>query len=93
MGNAQAAGARCRQCDHFWKESNDALEEYLSVLAQREAGRKRQDQDLVEAFEAIENDSREKCQNAWQAIVDHEATHSYVTNLPGDRVETANASH
>ena len=76
MGNPQTVVARCSQCDRLWQESNDALEAYLSALAEREAGRKRQDRDLVEALEAIQNDSLEKCQKARRAIGDHEATHS-----------------
>jgi hypothetical protein len=51
------------------------LEEYLSILAARDAARKRDDYDLVEAFEDIENDSLEKCENARLAIFAHEAGH------------------
>jgi hypothetical protein len=74
-GYAQAAVARCSQCDGLWKECNDALEEYLKILAERDAARKREDHDLVEAFEPIENESLEKCQATRQAIVAHEVTH------------------
>jgi hypothetical protein len=73
---AQSAVERCYECDRLWKECNEALEEYLNVLAERNAARKREDHDLVEAFEGIENDSLEKCQNARQAILDHETTHT-----------------
>jgi hypothetical protein len=77
----QTAVARCCECDALWKERRDALEEYLKILAERNAGRKRQDHDLVEAFEAIENESLEKCQNAQQAIIDHAVTHIFENEL------------
>ena len=73
---APSAVERCWECDRLWKDCNEALEEYLNVLAERNAARKRKDLDLVEAFEGIENDSLAKCQNARQAILDHETTHN-----------------
>jgi hypothetical protein len=75
MSLAQTGIARCGECGRLWKECNEALEEYLSILAERDAARKRQDHDLVEAFEGIENDSVEKCENARLAIFAHEARH------------------
>jgi predicted metal-binding protein len=76
MASAQTAVASCGgECDRLWKECNEALEEYLNVLAERNAARKRLDHDLVEAFEDIENDSLEKCQNARKAIFEHENPH------------------
>jgi hypothetical protein len=77
MGCAQIAVEthRCSECDGLWKDCCDALEEYLKIIAQRNAARKRQDDDLVEAFEGIENDSLEKCKNAQRAIFDHKAAH------------------
>jgi hypothetical protein len=75
MSLAQTGIARCGECGRLWKECNEALEEYLSILAARDAARKRQDHDLVEAFEGIENDSLEKCENARLAIFAHEAGH------------------
>jgi hypothetical protein len=75
MGYAQTAAARCSTCDYLRKECSAALGEYLRVLAERNAARKRRDHDLVEAFEEIENESSEKCQNARQAISDHEDAH------------------
>ncbi len=74
-GYAQRAVASCNECDAVWKECNDALEEYLRIIAERNAARERQDHDLVEAFEPIENESLERCQNARQAIFNHEVTH------------------
>src|SRR5258708_3743910 len=65
----------CDECDVLWKESSDALDEYLRIIAERTAARKRQDHDVVEAFEPIENESLERCQNARQAIFNHEVTH------------------
>jgi hypothetical protein len=65
----------CGECGRLWKECNEALGEYLSILAERDAARKRQDHDLVEAFEGIENDSLEKCENTRLAIFGHEAGH------------------
>jgi hypothetical protein len=67
--------AGCGECGRLWKECNEALEEYLSILAARDAARKRHDHDLVEAFEGIENDSLEKCENGRLAIFGHEAGH------------------
>jgi hypothetical protein len=75
MALAQIGVARCSECGRLWKECNEALEEYLFVLAARDAARKRQDHDLVEAFEGIENDSLEKCVNARLSIFAHEARH------------------
>jgi len=75
MALAQIGVARCTECGRLWKECNTALEEYLHVLAERDAARKRQDHDLVEAFEDIENDCLEKCTNARLAIFGHEAGH------------------
>jgi hypothetical protein len=75
MSLAQAGVARCGECSRLWKECNEALDEYLQVLAERDAARKRQDYDLVEAFEDIENDCLEKCTNARLAIFAHEAGH------------------
>ena len=65
----------CGECGRLWKECNEALGEYLSILAERDAARKRKDHDLVEAFEGIENDSLEKCENTRLAIFGHEARH------------------
>ena len=73
--SAQSAVARCNECDSLWKESSDALQEYLRIITERNAARERQDHDLVEAFEPIENESLERCQNARQAIFSHEVTH------------------
>jgi hypothetical protein len=75
MGYAQAAAARCSECDGLRKECSAALGEYIRILAERGAARKRRDHDLVEAFEEIETESLEKCRNAQQAILDHEVTH------------------
>jgi hypothetical protein len=72
---AQAGGGRCGECGRLWKECNDALDEYLSILAERAAARKRQDHDLVEAFEGIESDWLEKCENSRLAIFAHESGH------------------
>ena len=65
----------CDECEVLWKESSDAVDEYLRIIAERSAARERQDHDVVEAFEAIENESLERCQNARQAIFNHEVTH------------------
>jgi predicted metal-binding protein len=62
---------QCPECNDLWKECDDALVEYLRILAERDAARKRQDHDLVEAFEEMESESLEKCYNAQQAIFDH----------------------
>jgi hypothetical protein len=67
--------AGCSECDRLWKESYGDLEEYLRILTERNAARKRQDHDLVEAFEPIESESLAKCQNAQRAILDHAVTH------------------
>jgi len=67
--------AGCGECGRLWKECNEALEEYLSILAERDAARKRQDHDVVEAFEGIETDSLEKCETARLAIFAHQARH------------------
>ena len=67
--------AGCGECGRLWEECNVALDEYLSILAERGAARKRRDHDLVEAFEDIENDSLEKCENTRLAIFSHEAEH------------------
>jgi hypothetical protein len=75
MGCAQTAVATCSECDGLWKECNDALEEYLKTLVGRNAARERRDYDLVEAYEAIETESLERCQKARQAIAAHEAAH------------------
>jgi hypothetical protein len=75
MSYAQTAAARCRECDGLWRERSDALEEYLRILAERDAARKRRDHELVEAFEAIENESMERCYKAQQAVFNHEITH------------------
>jgi hypothetical protein len=75
MGYAQTATARCSECDGLRKECSAALGEYIRILAERNAARKRRDHDLVEAFEEIETESLERCHKAQQAIVDHEATH------------------
>jgi hypothetical protein len=75
MGYTQTAAARCSKCDGLRKECSAALGEYIRILAERSAARKRRDHDLVEAFEEIETESLERCQNAQQAIVDHEAIH------------------
>jgi hypothetical protein len=71
-GSAQSAAARCDECDNLWDENSDALDEYLRIIAERNAARKPQDDDLVEAFERIEKESFERCQNAQQAIFNHE---------------------
>jgi hypothetical protein len=76
MGCAQTAVARCSECDRLWKDCCDALEEYLKIIAERNAARKREDHDLVEAFAGIESDSLEKCKNAQRAIFDHKAKHN-----------------
>ena len=73
--SAQRDVAECNKCDNLWKESNDAIQEYLRIIAERNAARQRQDHDLVEAFEPIESESLARCQNARQAIFDHEVTH------------------
>ena len=75
IGYAQTAAARCSECDCLRKECSAALSEYIRILAERTAARKRRDQDLVEAFEEIETESLEKCRNAQQAILDHEVAH------------------
>src|SRR5579859_3988719 len=75
MGCEPAAAARCSKCQDLQRECSAALREHLGILAGRDAARKRRDQDLVEAFEDIENESLEKWNNARQAIVDHEVTH------------------
>jgi hypothetical protein len=75
MGYAQTAVARCSECDGLRKACSAALGEYIRILAERSAARKRRDHDLVEAFEEIETESLAKCQNAQQAIFDHEVTH------------------
>ena len=75
IGYAQTAVARCSTCDGLRKECSAVLGEYIRILAERNAARKRRDYDLVEAFEEIENESLEKCHNAQQAIFDHELTH------------------
>ena len=75
IGYAQTAAARCSQCDGLRKECSAALGEYIRILAERNAARKRRDHDLVEAFEDIESESLERCHNAQQAIFDHELTH------------------
>jgi hypothetical protein len=76
MEYAQTAAARCSECDGLREKWSAALGEYLRILAERNAARKRHDYDLVEAFEDIENESLEKCHNAQQAIVDHEGSHN-----------------
>ena len=75
MGYAETAATRCRKCDGLRRECSAVLGEYLRILAERNAARKRRDYDLVEAFEDIESDYLEKCHNARQAIFDHEGTH------------------
>ena len=66
---------KCEACAVLWKECSDALQEYLRIIAERSAARDREDYDVVEAFEAIESESLERCQNARQAIFNHEVTH------------------
>jgi hypothetical protein len=75
MGYAQTSATRCSKCDSLRKECSAALGEYIRILAERGAARKRRDHDLVEAFEEIETESLQKCHNAQQAISDHEFTH------------------
>lgn len=75
IGYAQPVAAKCSECDGLRKECSVALGEYIRILAERSAARKRRDHDLVEAFEEIETESLEKCHNAQQAILDHEVTH------------------
>jgi hypothetical protein len=75
IGYAQTAAARCSQCNGLRKECSAALGEYIRILAERNAARKRRDHDLVEAFEDIESESLQRCHNAQQAISDHELTH------------------
>jgi thymidylate kinase len=75
MGYAQTPSAGCSECQDLRKECSAALGEYLRILAERNAARKRRDHDLVEAFEEIENESQERCRNAQQAILDHESMH------------------
>lgn len=75
VSDEQTAAVRCSECDGLWRERSDALEEYLRILGERDAARTRRDHDLVEAFEEIENESLERCQNAQQAICDHEIAH------------------
>ena len=60
MGYAQTAAARCSQCDGLRKECSAALGEYIRILAERNAARKRRDHDLVEAFEDIESESLQR---------------------------------
>ena len=79
----ETAAARCTECDGLRKECFDALAELLRILAERDAARKRQDHDLVEAFEEIENESLERCENACQAVYNHEVTHIF-ENVRGD---------
>ncbi len=76
MGSAQTAAPRCSECDGLRKECSAALGEYIRILAERGAARKRRDHDLVEAFEEIEAESLEKCRKAQQAIFDHEVMHT-----------------
>jgi hypothetical protein len=75
IGYAQTDAARCSKCDGLRKECSAVLGEYIRILAERNAARKRRDYDLVEEFEEIENESLAKCHNAQQAIFDHEVTH------------------
>ena len=91
IGCAPAAAARCTECEDLRKECSVALGEYIRILAERNAARKRRDHDLVEAFEDIENEALEKCQNARQAISDHETTHEMERVLT-DRALMAHAS-
>jgi hypothetical protein len=73
----RAADARCSECDGLRKKCSDALAELLRILAERDAARKRQDHDLVEAFEEIETESLERCEKASQAVYNHEVTHIF----------------
>ena len=91
MGRAPAAADRCTECEHLRKECSVALGEYIRILAERNAARKRRDHDLVEAFEDLENEALEKCQNARQAISDHESTHG-MERVLNDRALMAHAS-
>jgi hypothetical protein len=75
MAPARTAAPVCSDCDSLWTECFEALGEYLRILAERDAARKRQDYDTVEAFEEIENESLKRCANARQAISSHEVAH------------------
>ena len=88
MGYAQTAAARCSQCDGLRKECSAALGEYIRILAERNAARKRRDHDLVEAFEDIESESLQRCHNAQQAIFDHELTHILDCSANSRKTET-----
>ena len=74
-GCVPAVAAKCSECEDLRKECSVALGEYIRILAERNAARKRRDHDLVEAFEDIESESLQRCHNAQQAIFDHELTH------------------
>jgi hypothetical protein len=75
MVYARVAAPSCSKCESLWKECFDALSEFLRILAERDAARARQDHDLVEAFEEIQNESLERCESARQAVSNHEVTH------------------
>ena len=90
-GYAPATAAKCSECDDLRKDCSVALGEYIRILAERNAARKRRDHDLVEAFEDIENEALEKCQNARRAISDHECTHVF-GRVVADRALMAHAS-
>lgn len=75
MASARTAASRCTDCDSLWIECFEALGEYLRILAERDAARKRQDFDTVEAFEEIESESLKRCANARQAMSSHEVAH------------------
>jgi hypothetical protein len=85
----QTPTGRCSQCDSLRRECSVTLGEYLRILAERNAARKRRDHDLVEAFEDIENEAIEKCQKTRQAIFDHEAAHILERVHSADEMEPA----
>ena len=89
-GCVPAVAAKCSECEDLRKECSVALGEYIRILAERNAARKRRDHDLVEAFEDIENDALENCQNARQAISDHERAHG-LQRVVADRALMAHA--
>ena len=75
IGYGPTPATKCSTCDSLREECSAALGEYVRILAERNAARKRRDHDLVEAFEDIESESLQKCHNTQQAIFDHELTH------------------